>query len=78
MIENSSNVNNKEFSQEKKSAAFIKDALSSGVQKCKICGGYLHRNSISIDHIIRKEDGGLGSLENAQLTHPYCNTTVKN
>lgn len=77
-IDNKSNVNNKDFSQERKSAAFIRDALSSGVQKCKICGGYLHRNSISIDHIIRKEDGGLGSIENAQLTHPYCNTTVKN
>ncbi|WP_372726522.1 HNH endonuclease [Nostoc sp. C057] len=32
----------------------------------------------SIDHIKRKADGGLGTLENAQLTHPYCNTTYKN
>ncbi len=35
-------------------------------------------NSISIDHKIRKEDGGLGNLDNAQLTHLYCNTTFKN
>ena len=26
----------------------------------------------------RKADGGLGTLDNAQLTHPYCNTTFKN
>ncbi|MCG6138525.1 MAG: DUF262 domain-containing protein [Nostoc sp. LLA-1] len=72
----SSNINNKEFSRENKSAAFIREALN-GVPKCKICGGYLHTNSISIDHITRKEDGGLGTLDNAQLTHPFCNTTIK-
>jgi len=70
-------VNSKDFSRETKSATFIREALC-GVPKCKICKGYLHRNSISVDHIKRKADGGLGSLENAQLTHPYCNTTVKN
>jgi len=75
--DNTSNINNKEFSRETKSAAFIREALS-GVPKCKICGGYLHINSISVDHIKRKADGGLGTLNNAQLTHPFCNTTVKN
>ncbi|MBH8564682.1 HNH endonuclease [Nostoc sp. CENA67] len=44
----------------------------------KICGASLHINSISVDHIKRKVDGGLGTLDNAQLTHPFCNTTVKN
>lgn len=66
-----------DFSPEVKSAVFIKEALSKAI-KCKICGGYIHRNSISIDHIVRKENGGSGSLENAQLTHPFCNTTIKN
>lgn len=73
----SSDVDSKDFSRETKSATFIREALS-GVPKCKICGGYLHRNSISVDHIKRKADGGLGTLDNAQLTHPYCNTTFKN
>ncbi|MBD2251683.1 HNH endonuclease family protein [Nostoc parmelioides] len=68
---------NKTFSRETKAATFIRDALPK-VIRCKICGGYLHSNSISIDHKIRKEDGGLGKLDNAQLTHPYCNTTFKN
>jgi len=67
----------KEFSTNKKSAVFIQEAIQS-TPKCKICGGLIHRNSISIDHIKRKEDGGVASIENAQLTHPYCNTGFKN
>ncbi len=66
-----------DFSRETKSAAFIREALASAL-RCGICNGYIHKNSISIDHITRKQDGGIGSLENAQLTHPYCNTTFKN
>jgi hypothetical protein len=29
------------------------------------------------DHVIRKEDGGRGDSENAQPTHPFCNTGYK-
>jgi hypothetical protein len=65
------------FSRETKSATFLKEALQGAI-RCKICGGFLHFNSISIDHIIRKADGGLGVAENAQLSHPYCNSTYKN
>lgn len=68
---------NPDFSRETKSAVFIKEALASAL-RCKICNGYIHRNAISIDHIIRKQDGGIGSLENAQLVHPYCNSAIKN
>lgn len=66
-----------EFNSERKSAVFIKDAIDSAV-KCKICGGNLHINSITIDHIDRKQDGGVGSIENGQVAHPYCNSTYKN
>ncbi|MBJ8476498.1 GmrSD restriction endonuclease domain-containing protein [Acinetobacter bereziniae] len=67
----------KSFSKNVKSEIFLRDALQ-GAPKCKICNGLLHQKSISIDHIKRKEDGGNGSIDNAQLTHPYCNTTYKN
>jgi hypothetical protein len=67
----------KEFSRETKAATYIRDTLP-GCSKCKICGGYLPSRFSSIDHKIRKADGGLGTLDNAQLTHPYCNTTFKN
>lgn len=65
------------FSRAVKSATFIKEALNN-TPKCAICGGLLHKSSISIDHINRKAEGGLGNSDNAQLTHPYCNSTIKN
>lgn len=72
-------IDNKEasdFSRETKSAAFISRAISSAL-RCEICKGYLHSQSISIDHKERRRDGGKGDLDNAQLTHPYCNTGYK-
>lgn len=65
------------FDTKKKSAVYIKDAIESA-PRCKICGGLIHVNSISIDHLKRKQDGGLGSIDNGQLVHPYCNTGYKN
>lgn len=70
-------TSNSTFSRAVKSATFIKQALEN-TPRCAICGGLLHRNSISIDHIERKIDGGLGTFDNAQLAHPYCNSTIKN
>jgi hypothetical protein len=67
----------KDFNTDKKSEIYIKDVLQNA-PRCKICNGLIHRNSISIDHIQRKEDGGLGTLDNGQITHPYCNTGYKN
>jgi N-glycosylase/DNA lyase len=67
----------KEFNTNKKSEIIIKELLRS-VPRCKICNGLIHRNSISIDHIQRKEDGGLATLDNGQITHPYCNTGCRN
>lgn len=66
-----------DFSNNQKSEIFITEALSKA-PCCKICCGLLHRNAISVDHIERKQDGGKATIENAQLTHPYCNTGVKN
>jgi len=67
----------KDFSTGQKSAIYMREALRTA-PICKICGGLIHRNSISIDHVQRKQDGGLATLENGQLTHPYCNTGYKN
>jgi hypothetical protein len=66
----------KDFSSATKSKVFLREALSVA-PKCKICGGYIHTNAIQIDHVTRKADGGIGRADNAQLAHPYCNTTVK-
>ena len=74
--ESDENVSAK-FNTGAKSAAFLRDATKDPL-RCGICGGLIHFNSISIDHIKRREDGGLGTVDNAQLSHPFCNTTVKN
>jgi hypothetical protein len=65
-------------SDETKNKVFIHTALKSA-PKCPLCGGYIDTNkSISYDHIIRKQDGGLGDSDNIQITHPYCNQSIKN
>lgn len=67
----------KDFTTETKSGVFIINALKNPV-RCKLCNSLIHKNSITIDHINRKEDGGLGVIDNGQLSHPFCNTTYKN
>ena len=64
------------FTRDTKNAIYLKEALNKELT-CAICGARLHFKSISHDHRIRKEDGGMGELENAQLTHPYCNSGFK-
>ena len=70
-------ITSADFTTERKSAIFIKEALESAV-RCNICKGLIHQNSITFDHITRKEDGGTGDIDNGQIAHPYCNSTVKN
>ncbi|MCV5626719.1 HNH endonuclease [Escherichia coli] len=43
-----------------------------------MCQGYLDtEKSVSYDHIVRVREGGDGNSDNVQLTHPYCNQSVK-
>lgn len=60
-----------------KNATYISAALSN-VLRCPICGGAIHTNSTSMDHIDRKREGGADCVSNTQITHPYCNTGYKN
>lgn len=65
------------ISDEVKSGVFIQSALSTSL-KCPICSGYLDPDkSLSYDHVTPVRDGGLGKSGNVQLTHPYCNQSVK-
>lgn len=66
----------KEFDSERKSAVYLREALSQAV-RCKICGARVHLKSITIDHIQRKEDGGAANVDNGQVSHPYCNSGYK-
>jgi Protein of unknown function DUF262/HNH endonuclease len=67
----------KKVSDDTKSSAYLEPALASAV-KCQICGGRMDANkSMSYDHKTRIRDGGDNSVENIQLSHPYCNTGFK-
>lgn len=69
-------IMNDSFNTNRKSETYISTALQS-VVRCSICGGVVHVNPTSVDHIIRKREGGLGAACNGQITHPYCNTGYK-
>lgn len=74
----SSGETSQNFSDDAKSEAFITTALRSSI-KCPICEGYLDTDkSVSYDHIVRTREGGRGHSDNCNLTHPYCNQSVKN
>lgn len=66
------------FTDEAKSAIYLRQSLANALT-CSICGGHVDANkSASYDHIKRKSDGGMGDPDNGQITHPYCNTAIKN
>ncbi|WP_221639924.1 HNH endonuclease family protein [Actinoallomurus bryophytorum] len=64
------------FSAETKNSIVIKNIIESA-PKCAICGARLNLRSMTFDHILRREDGGTGAPDNAQLSHPYCNSGYK-
>ncbi len=65
------------FTDDTKSRIFYKDAITRAAV-CPICGGLLDpAKSVSYDHIQRVSEGGLGTAENGQMVHPYCNTGMK-
>ncbi|MGF3027754.1 DUF262 domain-containing protein [Methylobacterium aquaticum] len=67
----------KKFNRDTKGAAFIRDALPSA-PKCSTCGGIIHRNSMHFGHTKARRAGGSGDIANAQLQHPFCDSTVEN
>jgi hypothetical protein len=62
------------FSRATRSASFLDTAISAAVQ-CGICGAIVHRNSMHVDHITPKSDGGKTDVTNAQIAHPYCDSS---
>jgi hypothetical protein len=64
------------FSRETSNAVYLREALAKELT-CGICGARIRAKTITLDHIERKQDGGTGAPENAQLAHPYCNHAYK-
>ncbi len=65
-----------EISTAVKTVTYVREAIETAI-RCKICHARISPRSISYDHVQRRADGGLGDARNAQMTHPYCNTTYK-
>lgn len=77
LISGDAQSNSSKISDEQKSKLFINVALNNALT-CPICNGYLDVDkSVSYDHIQRVREGGVGCADNIQLTHPYCNQSIK-
>ncbi len=67
-----------EFTDDTKSTIFYREAIKRE-HHCPICSGLLDiTKSVSYDHVLSRRELGLGTVENGQMVHPYCNTAVKN
>ncbi len=64
------------FSTQVKSGIVMRELLRTAA-RCPICGGLVPSQAVSIDHINRRADGGSSTPDNAQVTHPFCNSGVK-
>ena len=65
----------KGFSRQTKAAAFLKDSLPTAL-RCPTCAGLQHSNGMQVGHEKHRRDGGSDTLDNAQMQHPFCNSTI--
>jgi len=67
---------NAKFSTDVKSATALKQLIDTA-PLCNLCHARMHVNAMSVDHKKGIASGGIGDSDNAQMTHPYCNS-IKN
>jgi hypothetical protein len=63
------------FTRETKNAAYLREALPKA-PTCPTCGGLLSHNGMQVGHKRHRRDGGPGNAGNAQMQHPFCNSTM--
>jgi hypothetical protein len=59
-----------------KAAAMLREQMAAAV-RCEYCEARLNLRSTSLDHTVRRQDGGGDTAGNSGLMHPYCNTGAK-
>ncbi len=64
----------KRFSQSVVRAKIVEEILKNRAI-CTVCGARLPPSARSKDHVKKQEEGGMGTLENLNFTHPYCNNS---
>lgn len=62
----------KRLSPRKKSERFVTDDLKH-TKRCYLCKARVPDHCISFDHRKDQKEGGLGTVENAEFSHHYCN-----
>jgi hypothetical protein len=62
------------FNRDVKATAFLNTALPNAL-RCPSCGGLLHNLTMQVGHKKARRDGGGSTAENAQMQHPFCNST---
>lgn len=61
------------FTEKQKSTVILRNLFSTAA-RCGICEGILDpRGGLQHDHVLRWSEGGLTTVENDRLTHPFCN-----
>jgi hypothetical protein len=69
-------ITTKKFSKAVSSGIWLKVHLPSKV-RCEVCGGHIESKSATDEHLKRRREGGLGTVENGGISHPYCNNIYK-
>jgi len=64
------------FSKDTRNTIYLRAALEKEL-RCEICHARIRAKTITMDHKDRKEDGGMGTPDNGQIAHPYCNDGYK-
>lgn len=63
----------KKFTGSTKSGIGLKTLLEKA-NRCYLCDSRIHVNSISFEHIEKKQAGGYAIVDNGDLSHPLCNS----
>jgi hypothetical protein len=66
----------KKLSASAKQYTVMKEVLRTA-SECGICGARIDLKAMHLDHIQERSKGGLGTVQNTQPAHPYCDSTFK-